>query len=320
MACAKSLAGVVFLASAALAQDCDRACLTGMMDQYLAAMVAHDASKAPFSPSVKFTENTVKLPLTEGLWFTTTGLTDYKIYVADPQGGAAAFIGVVKEHNAPPNPEKNAILALRLKVFRRQITEAESVVVRNANNLANLTTPRPGIMQTLAANERVSRADLIRATNAYFDGIEQLTGTIVPFHEDCNRLENGMRTAGPPLPGAAQSKQDAAKGKGKGGPGGTQRCADGFNSGVFAVITAVQPRRVLVVDEEKGLTFGVFMFQHRGLATVQGKDGETRPAAYFNGQPVTMPMAELFKMVGGKIREVEAIGVQMPYGAPTGWE
>ena len=33
-----------------------------------------------------------------------------------------------------------------------------------------------------------------------------------------------------------------------------------------------------------------------------------------------MPMAELFKMVGGKIREVEAIGVRMPDGAPTGWE
>ena len=319
MRCATILAGVVFGAVLAAAQDCDRACLTGIVDQYLAGMVAHDASKAPFSPSVKFTENTVKLPLTEGLWFTATGLTDYKIYIADPQGGAVGFIGVVKEHNAPPNPERAAILALRLRVFQKRITEAESVVVRNvgAGNLANLTTPRPGIMQTLAANERVPRAELIRATNAYFDGIEQLTGTIVPFHEDCNRLENGMRTAGPPLPGAAA----AAKGKAKGGPGGgVQRCVDGFNSGVFAVITAVQPRRILVVDEEKGLTFGVFMFQHRGLATVQGKDRETHPAAYFAGQPVTMPMAEMFKMVGGKIRDVEAIGMQLPYGAPTGWE
>ena len=311
---ATALAGLVTIAATAAAQDCDRACLTSVVDQYLAAMVAHDASKAPFSPSVKFTENTVKLPLTEGLWFTTTGLTDYKIYIADPQGGAVAFIGVVKEHNTPPNPEKNAILALRLKVFRRQITEAESVVVRNANNLANLTTPRPGVMQTLAVSERVTRADLIRATNAYFDGIEQLTGTIVRFHEDCNRLENGMRTAGPPLPGAVAAK-------GKGGPGGgAQRCVDGFNSGVFTVITAIQPRRILVVDEEKGLTFGVFMFQHRGLATIPSKDGSTRPAPYFNGQPVTMPMAEMFKMVGGKIRDVEAIGMQMPYGAATGWE
>ena len=313
MRVAKILTGAALLAVTAAAQDCDRACLTGVVDQYLTAMVAHDASKAPFSQSVKFTENTVKLPLTEGLWFTSTALTGYKIYMADPQGGAAAFIGVVKEHNAPPNPDRTAILALRLKILGRRITEAESVVVRNvgANNLANLTTPRPGIMQTLAAGERIPRADLIRATNAYFDGIEQSTGSIVPFHEDCNRLENGMRTAGPPLAGAV-----AAKGKG----GGTQRCVDGFNSGVFAVITAITPRRILVVDEERGLTFGVFMFQHRGLATIQGKDGSTRPAAYFNGQPVTMPMAEMFKMVGGKIREVEAIGMQMPYGAATGWE
>jgi hypothetical protein len=214
--------------------------------------------------------------------------------------------------------DKPTILALRLKIVNRQITEAEAVTVRgvNANNLTNLKTPRPTIMETLPASERRSREELIKVTNLYFDGIEQLTGDIVPFDEECNRLENGMRTAGPPLPGATPPA-----GKGKGGPGGgTQRCADGLNSGVFAVITAVRPRRVLVVDEEKGLTFGVFMFQHKGLATVKGKDGETRGAAYFNGEPVTMPMAEMFKIKNGKIRDVEAIGIRLPYGMGSGWE
>jgi hypothetical protein len=38
------------------------------------------------------------------------------------------------------------------------------------------------------------------------------------------------------------------------------------------------------------------------------------------GLPVTMPMAEVFKIVNGKIREVEAIGVQVPYGLGPGWE
>ena len=93
-----------------------------------------------------------------------------------------------------------------------------------------------------------------------------------------------------------------------------------MNSGVFQVITAIQPRRVLVVDEEKGLTFGVYMFQHKGLTQITMKDGSTRPAPYFVGQPVTMPMAEVFKIVNGNIREVEAIGVQVPYGLGPGWE
>ena len=313
----KSFLAVILLAVSANAQTkggaCDRACLTGIVDQYLAAMVAHDARKAPFAANIKYTENVAKLPLTDGLWFTSTALTDYKIYIADPQGGAVGFIGVIQDHNVPGQPEKPTILALRLKVVNRQITEAEAVTVRgvNANNLANLKTPRPGLMDKLPASERRSRAELIKVTNLYFDGIEQSSGSIVPFDDECNRLENGMRTAGPPLPGALPSK-------GKGG--GTQGCVDGFNSGVFAVITAIQPRRVLVVDEETGLTFGIYMFQHRGLTTIKTKDGETRGAPYFNGEPVTMPMAEMFKIKNGKIRDVEAVGIRLPYGMGSGWE
>jgi hypothetical protein len=176
--------------------------------------------------------------------------------------------------------------------------------------MANLRTPRPALAEMLQPAQRRSRADLIKISNLYFDAIEQSSGTVAPFDDNCNRLENGMRTAGPPLNGAA-----AAKGK-----GATQRCADGINSGTFEIITAIQPRRVLVVDEEKGLTFGVYMFQHKGVTQITMKDGSVRPAPYFVGEPVTMPMAEVFKVVNGNIREVEAIGVRIPYGLGSGWE
>ena len=33
---------------------CDRVCLTGIADRYLAALVAHDPSKAPMAPNAKF--------------------------------------------------------------------------------------------------------------------------------------------------------------------------------------------------------------------------------------------------------------------------
>ncbi|HEX4136133.1 MAG TPA: hypothetical protein VHY84_16085 [Bryobacteraceae bacterium] len=301
---------LVFTGVAAAQNNCDRGCLTGILDRYLDAMVANDSKKAPVAANIKYTENSARLPLTEGLWFTASGLTDYKVVLADPQGGAAAFIGVVTEHMPPGQPPRNTILALRIKVASRKITEAEAVVVRNVNerNMANLKTPRPGLIETLAPAQRRSRADLIRISNLYFDAIEQSSGSVAPFDDNCNRLENGMRTAGPPLDGSS------------GGRGATQRCADGMNSGVFQVITAIKPRRVLVVDEEKGLTFGIYMFQHKGLTQITMKDGSTRPAPYFVGQPVTMPMAEVFKVVNGNIREVEAVGTQIPYGLGSGWE
>lgn len=306
-----AIAALLICTAAAGAQNtCDRACLTGIVDQYLNAMAANDSKKAPLSANIKYTENAARLPLDEGLWFTASGLTDYKIVLADPQGGAAAFIGVVTEHMPPGQPPRNAILALRIKVANRKITEAEAVVVRNVNerNMANLKTPRPGLIETLTPAQRRPRAELIKDSNLYFDAIEQSSGSVAPFDDNCNRLENGMRTAGPPLPGAGPDSRPS------------QRCADGMNSGVFQVITAIKPRRVLVVDEEKGLTFGVYMFQHKGLTEIAMKDGTKRPAPYFVGQPVTMPMAEVFKVVNGNIREVEAVGVQIPYGMSSGWE
>jgi len=300
---------LIFAGQAAAQSTCDRACLTGILDRYLNAMVANDSKKAPLAANIKYTENAARLPLNEGLWFTAAGLTDYKVVLPDPEGGAAGFIGVVTEHMPPGQPPRNTILALRLKIANRQVSEAEAVVVRNVNerNMANLKTPRPGLLETLPAAQRRPRADLIRISNLYFDAIEQSSGSVAPFDDNCNRLENGMRTAGPPLQGSGDARP-------------TQRCADGMNSGVFQVITAIKPRRVLVVDEEKGLTFGVYMFQHKGLTRITMKDGSARPAPYFVGQPVTMPMAEVFKVVNGNIREVEAVGVQIPYGLGPGWE
>src|ERR1700691_4346886 len=309
----KILAIVLIFAGRAAAQGdaaCDRACLTGILDQYVNAMAANDAKKAPFAANIKYTENAARLPLTEGLWFTAAALTNYKVVLADPQGSAAGFVGVVTEHMPPGQAPRNTLLALRIKVASRQITEAEAVVVRNVNaaNMANLQTPRPALLETLTAPQRRPRADLIKISNLYFDAIQQSSGAVAPFDDNCNRLENGMRTAGPPLPGAADNGRP------------TQRCADGMNSGVFQVITAIQPRRVLVVDEDKGLTFGIYMFQHKGLTQITMKDGSTRPAPYFVGQPGTMPMAGVVKLVNDNIREVEAVGVQIPYGLGPGWE
>lgn len=121
----KTLAIVLILAGRAAAQSdaaCDRACLTGVLDQYLNAMAANDSKKAPLAPNVKYTENAARLPLNEGLWF------DYKVVLVDPQGSAAAFIGVVTEHMPPGQAPRNTILTLRIKVSNRRITEAEAVV------------------------------------------------------------------------------------------------------------------------------------------------------------------------------------------------
>ncbi|MGD9159732.1 MAG: hypothetical protein PVG39_15060 [Desulfobacteraceae bacterium] len=61
--------------------ECDRECLAGFMTKYLNALLAHDASKLPVTKNVKYTENGVRLNLTDGLWRTASAMPTYRVDV-----------------------------------------------------------------------------------------------------------------------------------------------------------------------------------------------------------------------------------------------
>ena len=165
-AAAVLLAAAVAALPAAAQGTCDRACLLKTADDYLAALVAHDPSKAPMAPNAKFTEQTKVLKVGEGLWKSALSTsTTFKIPVPDPVSGQIGMIVMMKatgsafpapppRGNAPP-PDPNAPadiqLALRLKVVNRQITEAEHIIARIGapSQLATLKTPRAALMQTV---------------------------------------------------------------------------------------------------------------------------------------------------------------------------
>jgi hypothetical protein len=320
-----ALIGVLFLGvSAGLAHaQCNRQCLEGFVNQYLNAMVAHDASKAPFAQNARFTENAKEIPIakaTEGLWATSTSLGDYKFYVADPKAGQVAFVGLVNEGSKP------VLLSMRLKIEKDKITEAESIVVRDMNegNLWTLKTPPPEFSRALAPEEKVSREEMVRISQVYFEGIVKITSKIVPWHDECYRLENGMWTAGKKLPpelAVNEPKSPPQQPGAKVSPAFSRdACPAAFDTGVFALIESIEPRRTPVVDEERGVTWGVYMFNHPGVKEVKMPDGSIKPAAYFVGQPNSMPMSELFKIKRGKIRDIMAIGVVNKYKSDSGWK
>src|SRR5580658_6772342 len=140
------------------ASSCDRACLEGVLNDYLAALAARDPSKVPFAADVKFTENTAKLKPGEGFWQTANGQGAFKLYFAEPEAGEAGFIGTMKEWDNP------VIFCLRLKVSAGKIEEVEDFVVRDADAAKKLEarSPDPLFLKAIPVAERESREELVK--------------------------------------------------------------------------------------------------------------------------------------------------------------
>lgn len=120
---ALGIAVPVVLAVEATSQPaCDRACLLGFTGDYLNAMLAHKPSMLNVASDLKATENGKPTPLGTGLWKTARTVAARESF-ADPATGEAALFAVVTQDNG-----QSSRLALRLKINRHRIQEAEALV------------------------------------------------------------------------------------------------------------------------------------------------------------------------------------------------
>src|SRR5688572_308004 len=145
-------------AAAQPAGVCDRACLEGMLDAYVEALVAHDAARLPVDKGIRFTENGQRLELGDGLWRTVTGKGRYALRIADVERGQAVLMGTVREAEIP------TIFVLRLEVAARRIAEVETLVIRNqmaAESLDRIGAPRRVFFEPVPPAERLSRDELV---------------------------------------------------------------------------------------------------------------------------------------------------------------
>ncbi len=266
---------------------CDNACLKGFVDGYIAALAQRDPKKLPVVDGVKYTENGRVLDLGDGFWHTAGAPLRYRDYLLDPDTGQAAALTALKEY------EGVAQIAVRLKIANRKITQIETLVARVGDQrwfapdtLEHLSDV---FAQPVAQAERLSRADLVAAATAYFDAI-QTEGTPqfvqAPFAPGMRRFENGLQTtnvtSNPLLERHTWSPDlqlERAQYKG----------------------TNVMDRRYPVVDVEHGSVLAIATFRRDGADTS------------------TLLLAEIFKVTGGKLREIRAVILNLPNGAGTGW-
>lgn len=294
-------------AHSADSKPCDRACLNKLTDTYLAALVAHDPTKVPLAPDVKFVENVTRMKPGEGLWKTASEApTTFKIYVPDPVAQQAGFLGMMKEDGKPVE------VTLRLKLQNGKIVEAEHLVARSLRetSMPNLQAPRPVFLSTVPPAQRTPRNEMLKIARTYYDALVNGDGSATPFADDCLRRENGMQTTGNPPPKTPGKETMGAMG-----------CAKQLDTKTMSYIKRIDNRRVEIADPETGLVLGFSHFRHpmeEKFVKIVGVPGVEKVDLPFD--PFDLPAAHVYKIWGGKMHEIEAMGFRAPYNSQTGWE
>ncbi|HVS22430.1 MAG TPA: hypothetical protein VMU03_01790 [Gammaproteobacteria bacterium] len=287
----------------ALPADCDRACLESLVDRYVDALIAHDPSKIPVTPDVRFVENGVQLPLGSALWKTATGRGTYRHYFADTTAEQAGFIGTLREHG------QGMILVLRLGVQQRRIAEIEQLAIRtrNVDEYEKLKTDSLWLAPVPEA-QRLPRDRLAALVNRYYTGMQgnNPNGDYSFFHKDCNRVEHGRQTTNnaPSNYGHSDIPNFVTLG-----------CEAQFKTGFLGFVTLIRDRRYPVIDEERQTALAFAAFDHNGsIRKIPLSTGQMFNVPPYFSTPRTLTIAEGFRVVDDKLRLIEATLTESAYG------
>jgi hypothetical protein len=288
----------------ARAPACDRACLEGYLDRYLEAMLNKDVSEELFARDVRFTENGIELPLgNEGLWYGMSGLGGYRFYVPDLETQQVAFIGTVKENmgtgGVNDDSGNNVAVAIRLKIVGGLITEVEQLAIRPEVQLGGARGRGAG---AAATPPPPSTGDRVLAMGRPHD----IFFEVIPEDERHTREElvqagNYYFTAlaRHDSKGYYPFTEDCVRYEN--GFVATDDCLANFTgNSLNGIVDRIRDRRFVAADTERGIVFSFAFFDHYRINW-------------------TWQLAELFKIENGKIRRVEAVFHQAPFGIPSGW-
>jgi len=281
----------------------DRQDLAQALDAFLAALAAGDASAVRWAASARTSENNVMLDPGDGVWQTITGLGDYRLSFFDSVTGGIGFFGTVIE------PHEESAFSLRLKVNHAgEIEECEMVIVRHLDEGMKLPGPRFWTKPILEedATSPSSRTTIEHLANGYFNTLQLNDGTInTVFAPDCNRVENGVQsTNNPDFPMIPHTRLG---------------CEEQFRLGIYRYDNRLRGRRFPLIDEQKGIILTYGFIDHCGaLGDYELTDG-TKASSPVR-RPHSFYLAELFKIDGGMIQQIEANFITVPYHMKSPWD
>ena len=261
------------------AQTCDRACLTGMMTQFINALVAHDPSKLPLAENVRYTEDSRNAKLGDGIWKSVTANGGFRQDYIDTRKQVAAAHVLLRENDT------QVLYSVLLHVADMKVAGIETLVQRvtagGKFQPTELGKPIRGMNDPVPAGRKNSREEMIRIALTYPEGLRigNFTDGGTPFADGSYRVENGVITADQTDPRRRMYEQNII-----------------VHPGVIPSVAAV--------DEENGTVLLWMNFGHTG-------------DSYGVGNALVTFVA--FKVWGGKIQSVNAFFKGLPISTGRFW-
>ena len=293
---------------------CDRTCLQSLADSYLKAVVAHDPKLLTLDEHVRFTENGQELLPGDGFWNTASGVGAAQQFYADPPTQQITYFGTMREF------DNVVLMAMRLKVHDRHISEAETLFYRKGagpawsdagiDALNARGTADSAWLTPIPVAQRATREQLTNVALTYLNALAHYDGKVpLPLHEGCVRVENGTRVSGNPKILIGDSAFNLA----------ALGCRQQLQSGYFAALSRIHHRRVVAVDPDNGTVVVWANLDQAGMRELRLADGHvlaTRALA----QPASTEAVLVFRIEGGLIHRIQMLTLTVPYHMSPGWD
>jgi len=272
--------GLAICASAATAQpspaqaaDCDRQCLSQVMDSFLAAMVAGKSDAVRLSAGAEIRQNTRLVPLAQTAWKDVKTIKSTMMFADPITGNVVARAGVELKNGRP------AYLSTRLRVLGGKITDVELSADTSSRVVATYVFALdPRYSEVLPPEQRMSRDSLEALGRRYFIGLTDHHPVAEDYDDHCDRYHSGQRVT------------NATSNSVEGGP---PRTCFGSNNGDRPWGPAIE-QRFPIVDAERGIVFGLTLLLYPKSPNQQ-----------------RMYVSEIFKVVNHKIVQIDNIGLMM---------
>ena len=253
----------------ASAATCDRACLLEQAKQFNANMLAHTTGKIPLAPNANIRENTKAITLADSKWSTVKSIRSEGVYADVVKGD------VIEHVAAETDGGKTVYIGTRLKVADGKITEVEVNFDDRPNVNAKNLVPYDPIFNTIVPpEERATREQLEQIITRYFQGLTDHKPIKADYDPRCDRYHSGNRVTHNPRNGVEES--------------GDVGCYES-NLGPKPWGPATETR-IALVDPERGIVIGYSIL-------------------YYGNSDRRMQINEVFKILDGRIRMIDNIGL-----------